>query len=170
MNIASEIRNWKGKPKDLVVFLSQKASEDQALVSQVIELLKSGGKVERGIAADVVEELSKIKPEAVIPHIGAVINNIDDPLPKVKWGTQEAIGNLSQKYPEKVEAAIPKLLQNTKDNSTVVRWCAAFALTEVAKNSPSTRSTLVPKIQELASSEGNNGVRNVYLKALKKLR
>ena len=79
----------------------------------------------------------------------------------------ESIGNLAQKFPKEVEKAVPKLLVNTKDESTVVRWCAAFALSEIAKNSLRAREELVPKIEGIIKSEKNNGVKNVYLKALK---
>jgi hypothetical protein len=45
--------------------------------------------------------------------------------------------------------------------------CAAFALSEIIKNNPSVREELVPKIEGIVKSEKNNGVKNVYLKALK---
>jgi hypothetical protein len=79
----------------------------------------------------------------------------------------ESIGNLAQKFPKEVEKAVPKLLVNTKDESTVVRWCAAFALSEIIKNNPGVREELVPKIEGIIKNEKNNGVKNVYLKALK---
>jgi hypothetical protein len=85
----------------------------------------------------------------------------------VKWGVPETIGNLAQKYPTEVEKAIPNLLVNTKDKSTVVRWCAAFALTEITKSNLAIRKDLAAKIEEIVQNEKNNGVKTVYLKALK---
>jgi DUF1680 family protein len=79
----------------------------------------------------------------------------------------ETIGNLAQKDPTEVEKAIPNLLVNTKDKSTVVRWCAAFALTEITKSNPAIRKELDQKIEEIVQNEKNNGVKNVYLTALK---
>ena len=90
--------------------------------------------------------------------------------PRVKWGVPESIGNLAQKFPTEVEKAVPKLLVNAKDESTVVRWCAAFALSEIAKNHPKVRKELVPKIEGIIKNEKNNGVKNVYLKALKTIK
>jgi hypothetical protein len=66
-----------------------------------------------------------------------------------------------------VEKTVPKLLINTKDESTVVRWCAAYALSEIIKSNSNIRCTLVPQIEEIIKNENNNGVKNVYLKALK---
>jgi hypothetical protein len=169
LKVAEEVRNWNGKPKELVEFLTEKISNDNALFPQVIEILKTGSKVEKGTCADVIEHLSSGNHELVVSYIDDLIEYINYDAPRVKWGIPEAIGNLSEKYPVKAEKAIPKLLINTKDESTVVRWCAAFAISEIAKNNTSARNTLVPKMQEIAKSEKNNGVKNVYLKALKKI-
>ena len=113
--------------------------------------------------------ISKDKPEIVAPHIDVLIEYIDYKAPRVKWGVPESIGNLAQEYPEKVEKAIPKLLINTKDKSTVVRWCAVFALTEIAKYNPKLQKDLGSKFDIMVKTEQNNGVKNMYLKALKLL-
>ena len=62
---------------------------------------------------------------------------------------------------------LAKLLINTKEESTVIRWCAAYGLTEIAKNNPETRKELLPIFSEMIKKEQNNGVKNVYSKALK---
>jgi hypothetical protein len=96
-----------------------------------------------------------------------LIEYINYKTPRVKWGTSEAIANIAQKFSNKTEKAIPNLIVNTKDASTVVRWCAAFALTEIAKNENNLAKRLVPMFKDFVEKEQNNGVRNVYLKALK---
>jgi hypothetical protein len=169
LNVEEEIENWKGKPKELVMFLSEKSVSDPTYFGQIVEVLKTGTKVEMGTCADVIEEVSKVKPEIVVSHIAAIAYQINSQVPRVKWGTQEAIGNLSSKYPVETEVAIPHLLKNTADESTVVKWCAAFALSEIVKNNPATRTLLIPKIKAIVEAETNNGVKNVYLKALKKM-
>jgi len=113
--------------------------------------------------------VSKDNPEMVAPYIGILIEYINYKAPRVKWGIPESIGNLAQQYPKEVEKAIPKLLLNTKDKSIVVRWCAAFALTEIAKHNPKLQKDLVLKIEVIVKKEANNGVKNIYLKALKKI-
>ena len=133
----------------------------------MIELLKIGTDVEKGTCAEIMKFISKDKPEIVAPHIDVLIEYIDYKAPRVKWGVPESIGNLAQEYPEKVEKAIPKLLINTKDKSTVVRWCAAFALTEIAKYNPKLQKDLSSKFDIMVKTEQNNGVKNMYLKALK---
>jgi len=169
LQVIEEIRNWKGKPKELVVFLVDKSIAHPEVFRQVVEATRCGSKVEAGICAEVIEAVSKVQPETVAPYINALISQINSKVSRVKWGTQETIGNLSAKYPAEAEAAIPNILVNTKDESTVVRWCAAYALSEIAKNNPATRATLVPKMNKIVETELNNGVKNVYLKALKKI-
>ena len=85
----------------------------------------------------------------------------------MKWGVPETIGNIANTYPQEVEKAVPNLLINTKDKSTVVRWCAAFALTEIAKYNIKKQKELIPIFNNIIKSERNNGVKNLYLKALK---
>jgi len=167
--IAEDIRGWKGKPKELVAYLTEKIAGNTELFPEVIELLKVGSKVEKGTCADILKHVSAAKPELLAPFIDDLIPYINYDLPRVKWGVPEALANVSAKYPVEAAKAIPKLLLNTGDESTVVRWCAAFAITEIAKNSPSEQKMLVPKMQQLAQAENNNGVKNVYLKALKKI-
>jgi len=58
-------------------------------------------------------------------------------------------------------------LKNSSDKGTVIRWSAAFALGEIAKSNSNAQKTLLPKMKELVMKETNNGVKNVYLKALK---
>jgi len=167
MKVIDEIRNWKGKPKELVAFLTESIRRDEKLFSQVIEILKTGSDVEKGTAADVMKHISKDKPEIVVPYVDDIVAYVNYKAPRVKWGVPEAIGNIAQKYPAEAEKAIPNLLENTRDKSTVVRWCAAFALTEIAKSNPEARKELGLRIEEIVKNEKNSGVRNVYLKAFR---
>lgn len=166
MYVTDEIKNWKGKPKELVAFLTERIEKDEKLFAQLIEILNFGSDVDKGTAADVMKHVSKNKPEIVAPYIDDLIDFINYKASRVKWGVPETIGNLAQRYPSEVEKAIPRLLVNTKDKSTVVRWCAAFALTEIAKGNPVIRNELGSKIEEIVQNEKNNGVKNVYLNAL----
>ena len=111
--------------------------------------------------------VSKDKPEMIVSYIDVLIEYIDYKVPRVKWGCPKSLGNLAKKYPDKVEKAIPKLFENLKDKSTVVRWCAAYALAEIAKYNLKKQKELAAKFQKIIKTEKNNGVKNVYLKALK---
>lgn len=167
IQIADEIRNWIGKPKELVAFITKNVVEDEKIVTQLIKILDSGSDVEKGTVADCMKHISAEKPEIVAPYVDVLINYVNHKVPRVKWGIQEAIGNIAKKYPLEAEKAIPNLLLNTKNKSIVVRWCAAYALTEIVKYNIEARNKFTPKLEEIANSEQNKGVRNVYFKTWK---
>jgi len=137
---------------------------------EFIDFFKSAKDTDKGTCADVVKNVSALKPEIFAPYIDFFLEYINYPLPRVKWGIPEAIGNMAKAYPDKVYKAIPYLLKNTTDdriNTTVIKWCAAFSLTEIAKNNEQARKELLPIFENIIKTEQNNGVKNVYIKAIK---
>ena len=155
------------KPKEKVTLLTENIKRDKRLFDELIEVFKTGSDVEKGACAEVMQQVSKSHSEIVFPYLDNLIEYINYKVPRVKWGVPESIGNLAQKYPTEVAKAIPNLLQNTKEESTVVRWCAAFALAEIAKYNIAAREELLPLFKKFIVEEKNNGVKNVYVKALK---
>ena len=164
-----EILSSKIKHKEQVTLISEKAKGDKNVLAEIFEILRTGTDVEKGTAAEVMKFVSKDKPEMMLPYVDLLVEYIDYKAPRVKWGCPESIGNIAAKYPHQVEKAIPKLLGNLKDKSTVVRWCAAYALTEIAKYNLEKQKELAIKFHSLIKTEQNNGVRNVYVKALKEM-
>jgi hypothetical protein len=167
MPTIDEILKSKLKPKEKVAKLVEAVKLKKISAQDFFDFFKSGSDIEKGTCADVIKHVSKDKPEIFAPYIDDMIEYINYDAPRVKWGIPESIGNISYKYPKEVEKAIPKLLINTKEESTVIRWCAAYGLTEIAKNNPETRKELLPIFSEMIAKEQNNGVKNVYSKALK---
>jgi hypothetical protein len=162
-----ELMSSEMKHKDQVALMAEMAKSDEIALAQLFDILRTGSDVQKGTAAEVMKFVSKDNPDSMLPYIDVLVEYIDYKAPRVKWGCPEAIGNIAQKYPREVEKAIPKLLENLKEKSTVVRWCAAFALTEIAINNKERQSELAGIIRDLIKTEQNNGVRNVYVKALK---
>ena len=168
-NTIQEIMSSKIKHKEQVAIMTEKAKSDKKILAQMFDILKTGTDVEKGTAAEVMKYVSKDNPEMMAPYVDVLIEYIDYKAPRVKWGCPESLGYIAKKYPNKVEKAIPKLLENLKDKSTVVRWCAAFTLTEIAKYNSKKQTELVEKFQKFLITEQNNGVKNVYIKALKEI-
>ena len=162
-----DILQSKRKPKEKVDLLVENIIKNKELFEELIEILKKGTDVEKGTCADVMKHVTKDKPEIAAPYINEMIEYINYKASRVKWGIPESIGNMAQKFSQEVEKAVPKLFINTKEESTVVRWCAAFALTEIAKYNPKLQKELISQFNKILKKETNNGVRNVYLKALK---
>lgn len=167
MNVIEDILQSDKKHKEKINLIVNEVLNNEKLIVQLVELLKLGSDVEKGTSAEIMKFVSKEKPELLISFIETLIEFIDHKANRVKWGIPETIGNLAREYPEEVEIAIPKLWINTTHKSTVVRWCAAYALTEIGKNNARKRAELVPRFTAIIETEQNNGVKNVYLKALK---
>jgi len=169
MNTIKNVLKSDKKPKEKVTLLANKVKKNQKLIDELVEYFKIGTVAEKGNCIEVLEYVSQDNPDIVLPYVDFIIDHINDDAPKIKWETARVIGNLAQKSSMEVEKAVPKLLANIKDKGTVVRWSAAFALTEIAKNSNNLRKELISKFQSIIKIEQNNGVKNVYLKALKVL-
>jgi hypothetical protein len=170
MAIIQEILRADIKPKEKQTRLVELVNQREIPAQEFMAFFKSAPDVYKGTCADVMKHVSAESPEILAPYIDTLIEYINYKAPRVKWGLPEAIGNLAPKYPEEVAKAIPNLLKNTtenKINTTVIKWCAAYALAEIAKNNPKTRKQLLPVFSEIIKNEKNNGVRNVYVKALK---
>lgn len=85
-----------------------------------------------------------------------------------KRESSRVIGNLAEQYPKELESAIKSLLQNTNDESTVVRWGSAYALSRIIVLSEFSNTDLFIVISDICDKEQENGVKNQYIKALKK--
>ena len=167
MLLLEEVRKASKLSKELVTRLAKAVIGDPKILSSFKEDLKNAKPTERGACMEVLEYTSKENPAVAKPHIETVIAYLSDKAPKVKWESARILGNVAQRYPEDVAKSVDELLANTKDNGTVVRWSAAYALSEIAKYNIKQRSQLLKHIDRILKSEGNGGVKNVYLKALK---
>jgi hypothetical protein len=139
---------------------------------ELIDFFAAASYTDKGSCADAMKHIAERAPEILVPYIDTLVQYINHKAPRVKWGVSEAIGNCAAKYPDKTVRAIPYLLRNTVENeinTIVVRWCAAFGLSEIALHCEKARKELVPEMKRLAEKEKNNGVRNLYCNALKKI-
>ncbi len=168
MSTVEEILKSGSKPKEKVNLLAKEVKENRISVRELIEYFGLCSISEKGSCMEAMEVVSRENPEILLPHIDFIIEQISSKAPRVKWETARVVANISQKYPKEAAKAVPKLLVNTNDKGTVVRWSAAFALTQIAKSNPELRKELLPKFKEIAEKEENNGVKNIYSKAIKK--
>lgn len=173
MSKIEEILQLKIKPKEKQIRLVEAIVFDKISTKEFITFFESAKDVDKGTCADVMKHISAQKPTLLEPFIGTLLGYINYPLPRVKWGVPETIGNMAKDYPDQAAEAIPYLLKNITDdklNTTVIKWCAAFALAEIAKYNPKTREQLLPIFVKIIESERNKGVKNVYVKALKEIK
>ena len=168
--LLDEIRKSNKKPKELLVFLADLIKKDPHLLDDFEDSVNNAADAERGTCIESLEYATQENPELAVSHIKTVISCLGDKAPRVKWEAARVIGNIAQKCPEEAIKAIDALMINTRDKGTVVRWSTAFALGEILKSSERGREALKEKIDRLVNEEDNNGVKNVYLKALKAIK
>jgi len=78
------------------------------------------------------------------------------------------VGNLAKHYPSKLDSVIQSLLENTDNESTVVRWGSAYALSRIIELNEFSNTSLFDKLSNICDSEEETGVKNQYIKSLKK--
>jgi len=160
------------KPKEKSQKIVNMVIEEEIRAEDFISYFIMTSDVKKGTCANAMKYIAKQRPDILYPYIDLLIEYINYNAPRVKWGIQETIGNLAESYPKEVAKAIPELLKNTEEtykNNTVVRWCAAYGLAEILINNKNIQKDLLPKIKEIVNVEKNNGVKNVYLKALRRI-
>jgi flagellar biosynthesis component FlhA len=168
MSKIEEILQSKIKPKEKQAKLIKAVVSGKISIKEFIAFFESAKDVDKGTCADVMKHVSAEKPELFLPYIDLLAGYINYKAQRVKWGVPESFGNIAKKYPKEAKKAVPNLLKNTvenKDNTTVIRWCAAYALSEIAKSTKD--KELINNINNISKKEKNNGVKNVYVKALK---
>ena len=173
MSKIDEILSANIKPKEKQEILVQAVLTSEITTDEFFVFFESARDVDKGSCADAMKHISASNPEILAPYIEVLIPYINYKSPRVKWGVPEAVGNMSKKFPKETAKAVPYLLKNTtqnKENTTVIKWCAAFALSEIVRNNPKTRAQLLPIFEDIARAEKNNGIKNVYLKALKAMK
>ncbi len=169
MSKIEEILQSKLKPKEKITLLAKEIKKDKKFVGEIIGHFESAAAGEQGHLIESLEYASQDNPELIAPYLDFVIYHLEDKAPRVKWECARIIANSALKFSDKAVKAIPVLLKNAKDKGTVVRWSVAFALGEIAKSNSNAERILLPRMKEFIKKETNNGVKNVYLKALKVL-
>jgi len=170
MTKTEDILGLKIKPKEKQTKLVDAIISKNISGKEFIEFFQSASDVDKGTCADAMKHISVEHPEILMHYLDILIDHINYKAPRVKWGVPEAIGNMAKAYPEKAAKAIDYLLKNTTDdkiNTTVIKWCAAYALSEIAKYHSEARKRLLPSFEKIIETEKNNGVKNVYVKAIK---
>jgi HEAT repeat protein len=162
-----EIVKSKNKPKEKTAILSGALKNDNKIINELIAYFPTAPIAERGLCIEAISEITKEDPKFADCCLEFVVAQINDKAPRVKWEAATVVANAAVLFPERVAKAIPALIKNTEDEGTVVRWSAAKGLTEIAKNYPESQKKLLGMFAKIIEVEDNNGVKNIYVKALK---
>lgn len=118
---------------------------------------------------EAVEEVSRSKEFTLEPeYLDLAEKYILSSDNSCKREASRIIGNLANKFPAKLDHAITALLINAKNEGTVIRWASAYALSRIIVIPQYAKSPLYEQVFDLCTKEQENGVKNQYVKALKK--
>lgn len=165
MDLLEVIRKSGKKAKELNSYLAQIIIDKKPSSKDFSAALSNGGDSERGSCVEALEFITQKDPGVAKPYLPEVVRRLEDKAPRVKWEAARVIGNVAASFPVETAKAVDNLLVNTADKGTVVRWSTAFALGEIFKSTKD--RSLFRRIETLSNKETNNGVKNVYIKALK---
>ena len=137
--------------------------------SIISEACKSLHEKNISLLLEAIEEVSRSKEfELEADYLDLAEKYILSSDNSCKREASRIVGNLANKFPTKLDNAITALLQNTKNDGTVIRWSSAYALSLIIIIPQYAESPLFEQISDLCIKENESGVKNQYIKALKK--
>ena len=166
---------------DLHAMLNDKSVKTAEKRNKVADALKTGGITmddvaamelndqQVGIVLEAMEAVTQSTPEVAdekwlsyaVGYIGAASNGI-------KREASRVVGNIAHLFPAQLSEAIGLLIENSKNPGTVIRWGSAYALARIILIPDYAKSSLLDIVISLADAEEENGVKNQYLKGIKK--
>lgn len=139
-------------------------------INSVSELAKCIDDKKLAIVLEAMEEITRTYPEkSTIEWLQFVEQYIDTESNSLKREASRIVGNIAHLYENDLESSIQKLLINTRDEGTVVRWGSAYALAKIIMIPQYYNSYLFEQLSQICEQEAENGVKNQYVKSLKKV-
>lgn len=159
------------KAKAKVKLIGEWLLEGALPIDELLAFSENQTKPIKGSCIEAIEYATKKQPEMADEAVFTfVTKSLKEDEPRIKWESAKVIGNIAKLFPTDLSDAIKNLLKNAKSDGTVVRWTSAFALGEILKLKLAYNITLIPKIEKLSDTEADNGVKNKYLGALRKIK
>ena len=138
-------------------------------VSIILEACESLPEKNISLLLEAIEEVSRSKEFTLeADYLDLAEKYILSSDNSCKREASRIVGNLANKFPTKLDKAITALFQNTKNDGTVIRWVSAYALSRIIIIPQYAKSPLFEQISDLCAKENESGVKNQYIKALKK--
>lgn len=169
MDIIKLLNNKSLKSTEKRAIIVEGLVKDEISLDQLVNNCKSLNEKQIAIILEAIEEITnKNIKQLDSAYLSFAEQFILSDNCSCKREASRIVGNLAQQYPHELETAVQALLKNTDDESTVVRWGSAYALSRIITLSEFAESHLFDKISEICEKEQENGVKNQYIKGLKK--
>ncbi len=167
--IMAIVQNKATKIKEKVVLLGSLLLDKKVTIDELVDKAKSQNDVIKANLVEAMEYASKTKPGMINDKAFTfAIQSLKETAPRVKWEAARLISNTAHLFPKKLNKAVVNLLVNTEHSGTVVRWSAATALSKIILLKTTLNKELIPTAEAIIKREEDNGVKKIYLQALKK--
>lgn len=169
MTIPEIMNNKSLKRLEKRTFLAEAIINRECNFSIILEACESLPEKNISLLLEAIEEVSRSKEFTLdADYLDLAEKYILSSDNSCKREASRIVGNLANKFPTKLDNAIAALLQNTKNDGTVIRWASAYALSRIIILPQYAKSPLFEQISDLCAKENESGVKNQYIKALKK--
>lgn len=169
MNILIMLNDKSLKAIEKREIIIKALEEKNITIKEIAGLLNETDEKKSAIIFEAIEAVTSSNAQiAEIEWLRLAVEYILSPSNSIKREASRIVGNISHKFPNDLEKAIEKLLLNSKDQGTVVRWSSAYALSKIIVIPQYANSELFDKLTEICNHEDESGVKNQYVKALKK--
>lgn len=170
MQIENILMNKANKPKDNLETLVNHIQRYDIFLGELVDYAKNAKEAHKATCIEALEYITKENPGFIDKSVfHFVCDNLLDKSPRVIWESSKVIGNTAKIFPDLALEVVGKLLANAEYNGTVVKWSTAYALSEIYLLKTAINADLEPALKNIADREENNGVKNIYLKAFKKM-
>jgi len=169
MNIMTILKDKAFKSIDKKKAIAKALEEKQLTISELTDTLCHIAYKNQAVIFEAIEAVTNADPQlADIDWLRFVEKYILSESNSMKREASRIVGNLAHRFPNELGKAIEKLLVNSNDQSTVVRWGSAYALSRIIVIPQHANSELYNILTEICSQEDESGVKNQYVKALRK--
>ncbi len=138
-------------------------------IDEIIAISEAIDDKKLAIIFEAMEAITRTQPEmATLEWLSFAENHIDSPSNSLKREASRVVGNIARLFENNLDGSIQKLLKNTNNEGTVVRWGSAYTLAKIIVLPHHANSPLFDTLKHICENETDNGVKNQYLKAIKK--
>jgi HEAT repeat protein len=137
-----------GASDQVVDFVRQRPE----LIPDLISSLQADDEVVRGRAADALEKLGRIQPDALVAALDLFLQRaVEDPVPMVRWHLAMLLGHLSM-YKQHRDAIAETLMALLEDSSVFTQSWAIVSLCILGRQDPGVAQQALSRIARLAQS------------------
>ncbi|HBN06580.1 MAG TPA: hypothetical protein DD434_12445 [Bacteroidales bacterium] len=171
MDIKEFFNNKSIKGIEKVKQLTLAITNNEITIEDIKEVCKTLKDADITYCMEAIEAVTNTNPEiSNIEYLKFAIHYVDSKSNSLKRESARVIGNIAVLYTNDLDKSIKLLLNNSNDEGTVVRWSAAYALSRIIILPEYSNSKLYNQLVEICEKEEKDSIKNIYLKAFKKLK